>query len=129
MTLGLIVWSGNTISGANPGATFALQPAANFAPQGKLLRVWMKGNSTAGSLYFFESGTDAKLATLVAGSNAINIAYPRTTVEDNVNVAAAAGDNLWGEFYVTNPLYLTGSGFTSGTDNKLGTITAEYKTI
>lgn len=121
-----VVWSGNALSAANPTAMWPLNGGSQFVATGHLQRVWMKGNSTAGSIYFFESGTDIALGTLAAGSNVFDSSNPRIVVETVAGAAAAAGDNLYDRAIVHAPLYITGSGFTSGTNNKLGTVVLEY---
>lgn len=120
-----VTWSGNALSGANPDVTYPLE-GANFAVVGLPTRLVWQNVSNGGSLYFFESGTNLKIATLTTGSNTTEVSYPATKWEDNAGTAAAAGDNLWRPFLVSNPVYLTGSGFTSGTNNKIGQIRLEY---
>lgn len=121
-----VQWSGLAMNAVVMTATFPTTPGSTHVSTGHLQRFWMKGNSEAGSIFLFESGTNIALGVLTAGSNVFDSSNPRIVVQTAAGADAAAGDNLYDRAIVHNPLYIVASGLTSGTGNKLGTVVAEY---
>lgn len=86
--------------------------------QGKLDRVFIKKPSIAGSIYIIESGTEVSLFSASLSSGVSVDAYPRVFAVNNINTSLSGTNaGIYAQYTVANPLYLTGSRFTSGTSN------------
>ena len=105
------------ISGSNFSS---LQYSANPL-KGQLERVNITSSHAAGSVLIYESGTNATLLTFTtaSGTNPI-VRYPRTPVSDSAGTqTTSASGNIWTNYILNTPVYVAGSGLTSGTSASL----------
>jgi len=110
------------VNGSNVGPFYSTESI-----NGQLLRVTVLGITSPGSLIIGESGTNLEFwrkNSFVITTSGIDV-YPGVFQVDATNTVIGS-PNFAVDRVTKNPIYVTGSGFTSGTGIKFGPVIVNY---